>query len=73
MYHVCLMIIMCLCVCVFSAPLLDAEAKQYAKVTLEDLGRVETLGMGGFGRVELVWYIGLSVFIYYRLGSNTSQ
>lgn len=38
----------------FSAPQLDAEAKKYAKVVLEDLIRVETLGMGGFGRVELV-------------------
>ena len=50
------MFVVCVCVC-FSTPFLDAEAKQYAKVTLEDLGRVETLGMGGFGRVELVWYI----------------
>ena len=31
-----------------------AEAKEYADVALEHLFRVETLGMGGFGRVELV-------------------
>ena len=32
----------------------DPEGKEYAHVTLDDLTRVETLGMGGFGRVELV-------------------
>lgn len=32
----------------------DPEIKEYAHVTLDDLTRVETLGMGGFGRVELV-------------------
>ena len=30
------------------------EMKEYVDVTLNDLVRVETLGMGGFGRVELV-------------------
>lgn len=28
--------------------------KEYAHIDLHDLVRVETLGMGGFGRVELV-------------------
>lgn len=30
------------------------DTKEFADVTLTDLVRVETLGMGGFGRVELV-------------------
>lgn len=30
------------------------DDKEYADVTLRDLVRVDTLGMGGFGRVELV-------------------
>ncbi len=30
------------------------EDKEYASVTLKDFERVDTLGMGGFGRVELV-------------------
>ncbi len=30
------------------------EDKEYASVTLRDFERVDTLGMGGFGRVELV-------------------
>ena len=30
------------------------EDKEFANVTLKDIVRVETLGMGGFGRVELV-------------------
>ncbi len=45
---------------IISTPMLDAEAKKYAKITLDDLARIETLGMGGFGRVELVMLI-----IYY--------
>lgn len=48
----------------FSTPALDAEAKKYAKVTLEDLARVETLGMGGFGRVELVGTSVIVTFFY---------
>ena len=32
----------------------DDESKQFSAITLEDLVRVDTLGMGGFGRVELV-------------------
>ena len=42
--------------CVFhcSVPLEPEAIKEYADVTLNDLVRVETLGMGGFGRVELV-------------------
>lgn len=32
----------------------DDESKQFSSITLEDLVRVDTLGMGGFGRVELV-------------------
>lgn len=31
----------------------DDESKQFSAITLEDLVRVDTLGMGGFGRVEL--------------------
>jgi hypothetical protein len=30
------------------------EDKEYINVTLKDFERVDTLGMGGFGRVELV-------------------
>ena len=30
------------------------EDKEFANITLKDIVRVETLGMGGFGRVELV-------------------
>lgn len=37
-----------------SVPLEPEAIKEYADVTLNDLVRVETLGMGGFGRVELV-------------------
>lgn len=40
----------------------DDESKQFSSITLEDLVRVDTLGMGGFGRVELV-----SLFISSRL------
>lgn len=50
----CAFLSFCYILLFISAPMLDAEAKKYAKVTLEDLARVETLGMGGFGRVELV-------------------
>ena len=32
----------------------EEEPKEFADVVLSDLVRVETLGMGGFGRVELV-------------------
>ena len=32
----------------------EEEPKEFAEVVLSDLVRVETLGMGGFGRVELV-------------------
>lgn len=32
----------------------DEDTKEFAHMTLEDIVRVETLGMGGFGRVELV-------------------
>ncbi|XP_019850412.1 PREDICTED: cGMP-dependent protein kinase 1 [Amphimedon queenslandica] len=32
----------------------DEDTKEYSMMTLDDLVRVETLGMGGFGRVELV-------------------
>ena len=32
----------------------QGEDKEFAAVTLKDFVRVETLGMGGFGRVELV-------------------
>ena len=38
----------------FSAIVDDGEDKEYAHIKLSDLQRVETLGMGGFGRVELV-------------------
>ena len=30
--------------------------KEYANVTLDDFTRVRTIGMGSFGRVELVSY-----------------
>lgn len=30
------------------------DTKEFANLTVNDLIRVETLGMGGFGRVELV-------------------
>ena len=30
------------------------DTKEFANLTVRDLARVETLGMGGFGRVELV-------------------
>ncbi len=38
----------------FSEPEDSGEDKEYSSITLKDIVRVETLGMGGFGRVELV-------------------
>ena len=51
--------------CLSSASALHEEggAKEYANVTLQDLLRVETLGMGGFGRVELVSDVGAVQFV----------
>ena len=43
-----------LCICTPSAVVDSGEDKEYTPVKLSDLQRVETLGMGGFGRVELV-------------------
>ena len=37
-----------------SVPPEDDDTKEFASVTLNDIQRIETLGMGGFGRVELV-------------------
>ena len=40
-----------------STPQIDEVAQEYSTVTLDDLKRIQTLGMGGFGRVELVMFL----------------
>lgn len=37
----------------------EDDNKEYSHITLDDIVRVETLGMGGFGRVELVTKLNL--------------
>ena len=51
MMSCCVMAMLCVCC---SDPDDQGEDKEYANVTLKDFERVDTLGMGGFGRVELV-------------------
>jgi len=44
-------------ICVFlSDPKLEEELEEFKDLTLKDFTYVGTLGMGGFGRVELVSY-----------------
>ena len=45
----------------------DEEDKEYAHIKLSDVQRVETLGMGGFGRVELVRPVGVQGFVAHVL------
>ena len=40
--------------CVLSLRRLKAEKDEFAKVTPSDITILKTLGVGGFGRVELV-------------------
>ena len=56
----CVCVCVCVCVCghVFRDTSEPAEEKEYANVILKDFDRVDTLGMGGFGRVELVRELG---------------
>ena len=48
------------------------EEDKYAHVKLEDLTIIKTLGVGGFGRVELVSSFAQSLCIY-KGGTTESQ
>lgn len=45
---------------IISVTVEDEDTKKFANMTLDDIVRVETLGMGGFGRVELVSHLLIS-------------